>query len=919
MHTLLSRLFRDVICNATLHRHHIRHFCKQNERIKSNAHSIKKAVLSLSKKDKNGANRAIERLVSKAIKTKSPGDVINLVYYCSQTDLPIDNRHFGTFGKFLRKHNKGINASSISRLLYGLRFKDDKSFETRQLLKTICYIVDKNNIVLDFSQHMTMGIYCLRGMSCDTEEVRLWLSKLTSMMSSPNLTFHSRAIATILNGLQGMRSDCVEVLGFLEQLSRKVPSDKTQMGSREIGALHSLQGMSSDHREVRSLVKSLATSISSASFATLKGQAIASAFDGLQRMNSNYPEVRELLKALLKLLPKIDNKMNNLEISSSFYGLQEMSSFHSEVRAVVSVLTGYIVDCPQPFSAKNISFLLYGCQNMHSIHIEVRSMLTALSSKIVECKEPFNSNQVGIALFGLQKMSSEEVSVKRVVFALTEKVASCSESLNSRSIAYSLFGLQRLNSEHMRVRALLAVLASKIRESSDVFNTSTVGFAFSGLQNMSSKHYEVQQLLKVLTPKVQECNTLSGISIARVLNGLGKMSSSEDCVKELLVVLLDKLIGCNDTFSKNDVENALSGLRLMSSEHSEVLAFLSVLSEKVMGCHQELQPKQLSKMLFGMQGMDSKHPEVRKMLRAVEMKLANCNQDFREGEIGVACYGLQSMSNSDTHVANIVHILTQKMAKLNTTNFSARHISLCFVGMQRMTWDSPEVRSMLHVLSGKLIERNDSLGGSELSNILYGLITGFRTAKDESEKLIALVLQEMNSSLDSYSQFDMNEFYRTLSLLHFYCKDDLSAPLSEQIVSLLDSLAQSIKHHKDISLSSSITGLLSEYGSTSESSITGVVMKYCLDNNIKVSISRNENLHGFEADIIIRQDKKIVNIEVDGPLHQYPKRILFTNRRDEYLTQQHGCVVARLDITAFRKKKWRDAEKAVQGLLKDIL
>ena len=114
------------------------------------------------------------------------------------------------------------------------------------------------------------------------------------------------------------------------------------------------------------------------------------------------------------------------------------------------------------------------------------------------------------------------------------------------------------------------------------------------------------------------------------------------------------------------------------------------------------------------------------------------------------------------------------------------------------------------------------------------------------------------------------------------------------------------------------------------------------------SVCGNEMLHGFEADLVLRctsvksrvgalitstrkinGDKKpenatrsteivkVVNVELDGPCHQFATKRRFCGLRDEYLTRVHGVRVVRWDLMAPAVRDMSDEE--VVRSLRDMM
>jgi hypothetical protein len=92
------------------------------------------------------------------------------------------------------------------------------------------------------------------------------------------------------------------VRGLAGALVAKVQSCKEPLSAQAVGsALYGLQGMSSEHPEVRRLVGALAAKVRSCTD-SLSAQNVGNALKGLQGMSSEHPEVPTTVHTVLQLL-----------------------------------------------------------------------------------------------------------------------------------------------------------------------------------------------------------------------------------------------------------------------------------------------------------------------------------------------------------------------------------------------------------------------------------------------------------------------------------------------------------------------------------------------------------------------------------------------------------------------------------------
>ena len=242
-------------------------------------------------------------------------------------------------------------------------------------------------------------------------------------------------------------------------LTDKVKDSDEKLNAQAVGnALYGLQGMSSDHEEVRSLVVVLTDKVKD-SDENFKAQNVGNALYGLQGMSSDHEEMRSLLRVLTDKVKDSDENFKAQAVGNALYGLQGMSSDHKEVRSLVVVLTDKVKDCDENFKAQNVGNALYGLQGMSSDHEEMRSLLRVLTDKVEDCEGNLNAQAVGNALYGLQGTDVNNESVRVLLVALKDKALSCLDKNMSDHSTFDVLDLQR--SFILCRRHLVAMLGSE--------------------------------------------------------------------------------------------------------------------------------------------------------------------------------------------------------------------------------------------------------------------------------------------------------------------------------------------------------------------------------------------------------------------------------------------------------------------------
>jgi hypothetical protein len=279
-------------------------------------------------------------------------------------------------------------------------------------------------------------------------------------------------------------------------LKRAVMTHRSALSSQAIGSsLYGLQGMSSKHSEIRSLLGAFHKKVQR-NAESLDSQAVSNALYGMQRMSSDSAEVRAILLFIASKVPDCGS-LESVGLSNAIYGLQGMSSCNSEVLAVVSALTPRVLKCSDHFNPQSVGNTLYGLQGMTSDSAEVRELLVALIPQISSCTESFNSRSISRALYGLQSMTSDCPVVRTLLSVLTPKIEASPESFGSRALGCALYGMQGMESDSPEVRALLSALLSKLQGTEEPMNIVDLSSAVYGMQGMREGP-ESQQLLECL-------------------------------------------------------------------------------------------------------------------------------------------------------------------------------------------------------------------------------------------------------------------------------------------------------------------------------------------------------------------------------------------------------------------------------------
>ena len=302
---------------------------------------------------------------------------------------------------------------------------------------------------------------------------------------------------------------------------------------------------------------------------------------------------------------------------------------------------------------------------------------------------------------------------------------------------------------------------------------------------------------------------------------------------------------------------------------------------------------------------------VKELLLALAGKLSTGNVSFNAQAVGNALYGLQNMSSEDKEVRDLLVVLRDQVVRC-TEPLRAQEVGNALYGLQNMSSESKEVRDLLVVLRDQVGKCTEPLRAQAVGNALYGVL---RFDLDTSWSWFIKVL------LDSISQCDgSNNFVDVGTILQSLCliTSAKSYPLSQSIkeMGLLDEivlqknrLAQVFNAHPEV---------VSRIGVAVNRNEKKYFLAACgaFRDIPGVTLSNNEYIEGFEADIVIRKESSslsveessskkelstIINVELEGPIYKHKlRKKRFCEARDRYLFDTVGVRVVRWELMSMR-------------------
>ena len=437
--------------------------------------------------------------------------------------------------------------------------------------------------------------------------------------------------------------------------------------------------------------------------------------------------------------------------------------------------------------------------------------------------------------------------------------------------------------------------------------------AVTALQSSAkSKRKLDPNMIECVVELLETSRKMSMIDLTICLYSLRIYSINDHFVKELLLALAGKLSTGNVSFNAQAVGNALYGLQNMSSEDKEVRDLLVVLRDQVVRCTEPLRAQAVGNALYGLQNMSSESKEVRDLLVVLRDQVGKCTEVLRAQHVGNALYGLQNMSSESKEVRDLLVVLRDQVVRC-TEPLGAQAVGNALYGLQNMSSEDKEVRDLLVVLRDQVGRCTEPLRAQAVGNALYGVL---RFDLDTSWSWFIKVL------LDSISQCDgSNNFVDVGTILQSLCliTSAKSYPLSQSIkeMGLLDEivlqknrLAQVFNAHPEV---------VSRIGVAVNRNEKKYFLAACgaFRDIPGVTLSNNEYIEGFEADIVIRKESSsslsveessskkelstIINVELEGPIYKHKlRKKRFCEARDRYLFDTVGVRVVRWELMSMR-------------------
>ena len=281
--------------------------------------------------------------------------------------------------------------------------------------------------------------------------------------------------------------------------------------------------------------------------------------------------------------------------------------------------------------------------------------------------------------------------------------------------------------------------------------------------------------------------------------------------------------------------------------------------------------------------------------------------------LSICLYSLRIYSINDVFVRELLLALVHKVSKCGEP-LDAQAVGNALYGLQSMSSESREVRDLLVVLRDQVGKCREPLSAQHVGNALYGLL--YCDLDASWDAFMKNVLYSLSQYSGSDSLVDAGTVLQSLCLVT--CAKPY--PLSDSIkdMGMLDEIVQ--QKNRLAEVFGTHPEVISGIGATVNRSERKYFLaaSEALRDISGVTVSSNEYIEGFEADIVIRKQSSsssssieeshikkekstIVNVELDGPVHKHnltKKR--FCEARDRYLVDSMGVRVVRWELMSIR-------------------
>ena len=529
----------------------------------------------------------------------TPRGVANVLYgfQCFREHLPgistILNIMVGAMQailKYVRIPNP--QSRNLGPMMVGTQLFKFKNKESKNYLKMFTEYMSKSKY--DFSSmEIRHSMYSLNGLNSDDIVVLKYIDGITQKLNSCRTIISPQEIGNCLYGLRGMSSEKEEIRRLIHAFTNHIETSvNSEIGIGIFSAqqlsntIYGLQSLSSEYEEVKNLIKYYPNFILSCN-ENFSAQGVGNSLYGLKNMKCTEPLVINLIQKLIPRIKSCNEILNCQQITNSIYGMCGMRSYNQIVRDLIVVITPHLINSTEKFDSNSFASAIYGLQGMSANDTEIQNLINGLIAKFVKCDEKLSAYNIGNILYGLQSMDGDTDSVKEFLIILKNKINDCDDTMiiDSQCIANSIYGLKKMSSDSIEVRDLINALLLKFENYNGELNCEEIASILYGMRYLNTNCIETRKLLRFIIPKIKNCTqNFDSFQVTNSMYGMKNMDSDYTVTKELINVLLPKIKNCTDKCNAIYLFPAISSLRYLKNDNEQVKELIPILLDLINNC-----------------------------------------------------------------------------------------------------------------------------------------------------------------------------------------------------------------------------------------------------------------------------------------------------------------------------------------------
>jgi hypothetical protein len=540
-----------------------------------------------------------------------------------------------------------------------------------------------------------------------------------------------------------------------------------------------------------------------------------------------------------KIIKCILDKIANINFSEYSYILYTVKNFNDEIKLKIFNKLNIKINNFDFIDIKNIKNLFLSLKNikLDNYFLNKSIIFDKIINNITEKQNDLTPDIISSIFNSLINFNYKNKKVKKLLVLLSYNIKTNKNNNYKMNNIIDIFeGISNMYSTEEEVRNVLIKLHMILLNNKIYWNSCKITKIFSYLKNMCNEYDEVNDIIKILTKKIQ--NDFYNIKdISYSIQGLKSMKYTKN-IGELLIVFHMK-IDENYFFDNiNFIGIIFNGLIGMNSSYSPVINLIDKLNEKI---------SYFSNISF--------------------LDLSNI------------LYGLQNMSNFNNY---IIDDIEEPKYDNENSSYTPEYINVNFA--KYYIKRKPEecniiINELLRLLANlceNIILNNNCI--QLLGKALYGLLN--MNYNENIEKILNAIFSDDN--------------------VENLMKDYISYEYSSYTISQLNLFLYKFENHINNEILKKINNIITKL-KIYEIKNNNKIFSSCIEKNVFAILKKSYNIEnnviedGFELDFVITINDIKLNIEIDGPIHKYPKKELFNRHKKEYLENKKNYLVLHLD------------------------